>query len=453
MSLIYNGTNIKKINFGGTAVKKVIYNGTQVWTAGNTVTYVVDTGITYHEEVDYGASCLSPKTFTPVKSGWAFLGWRIDATASATVFTSKIMGDTPITLYAVFKTGVTVGYYNGTASIKTQTKMRYYNNGNVANPSFTMSQAALSGWTARGWSTGNTAAASILYSNGATFSRDSNVTLYGMYYKTITLSYNGNGSTSGSTAAHSDARYYNSNGANANPTFTLKANGYAKAGYTFSKWALNGASGTQYAAGGQIILAASATMYAVWTSNAFYAIASGGVVNKTYCPNAYETWGGHSGGAGSSHTGSDGYSSTKYYGGYGHTANGGGQGYGVLDKNIDFGCDTGWINTKECKYVKIMPYVYNQTGKKTPIPYLHIYGNGSGTAFANYGDYPYNNGPGKIYTQNNPNTDQFTVTPPTSPLVVDISAYSTIRITYHADNTDDRDAWVNCGLQYVYFYN
>lgn len=253
-----------KLFVAGSKVKKAYIGNQKVYSAGNIVTYRVDTNVVYTEEVDEGASCLSPKTFTPVKSGWTFLGWRIDATASATVFTSKVMGDTPITLYAVFTTGVTVGYYNGTASIKTQTKMRYYNNGNVVNPSFTLSQAALSGWTARGWSTGNTAAASILYSNGATFSRDSNVTLYGMYYQAITLSYNGNGSTSGTTAVQRDTRYYNSRGVSAEPTFTLQTNGFAKTGYTFTKWAFNASGGAQYAAGAKITLAASATMYAVW---------------------------------------------------------------------------------------------------------------------------------------------------------------------------------------------
>lgn len=264
MPITINGVTLKNITYNGQKVKKWNHNGVKVYSAGNIVTYRVDTNVVYTEEVDEGASCLSPKTFTPVKSGWTFLGWRIDATASATVLTSKVMGDTPITLYAVFTTEVTVGYYNGTPPIKTQTKMRYYNNGNVANPSFTLAQAALSGWTARGWSTGTSADASITYGNGVTFSRDSNITLYGMYYKTVTVSYNGNGNTSGSTAAQTGTRYYNSNGRNLNPTFTLNANGFARTNSTWLAWAIGSTSGTQYVAGAIVTLSESTIFYAKW---------------------------------------------------------------------------------------------------------------------------------------------------------------------------------------------
>ena len=64
-------------------------------------------------------------------------------------------------------------------------------------------------------------------------------------------------------ATQSGTRYWNS-GNVANPTFTLQANGFTRSGYNFTAWALNG--GTQYAAGASVSLAASATMYAVWTA-------------------------------------------------------------------------------------------------------------------------------------------------------------------------------------------
>ncbi|MCM1027117.1 MAG: InlB B-repeat-containing protein, partial [Roseburia sp.] len=155
------------------------------------------------------------------------------------------------------------------------------------NPSFTLTQAALSGWAARGWSTGTAGNSGITYSNGVAFTRDSNVTLYGMYYQTITLYYNGNGNTGGSTANQTGTRYYNSNGNVTNPSFTLSANGFAKTGYTFSAWALNG--GTQYSAGASVTLAASATMYAVWT----YVGAPFYIVDKYTCQDNYAnaiTW-------------------------------------------------------------------------------------------------------------------------------------------------------------------
>lgn len=163
---------------------------TRVYSAGNTVTYHVDTGVTYQEEVDEGESCLLPKTFTPSKSEWTFVGWRSDGTPNGNVVSSLAMEDAPITLYAVFR-------------------------------------------------------------------------------QTITLTYNGNGNTGGSTATQTGTRYWNT-GNVSNPSFALSENGFAKSGYTFSKWALDSASGTQYAAGASVALSANATMYAVWVASAHY---------------------------------------------------------------------------------------------------------------------------------------------------------------------------------------
>ena len=68
------------------------------------------------------------------------------------------------------------------------------------------------------------------------------------------LIYKGNGAKSGSTSNTVKTQYFNSgvNGEganNSNPSFKLASNGFEKNGYTFSKWALGSASGTQYKAG------------------------------------------------------------------------------------------------------------------------------------------------------------------------------------------------------------
>ena len=353
---------------------------TRVYSAGSTVTYMVDTNVSYTEEVDSDASCLSPKTFTPSKAGWSFVGWREDRTASASVLGSKIMADSPVTLYAVFRAGVTVTYYNNSTSASSTSGYRYYNNGNIVNPSFTLTQAnsngwtargwstsnqgnagityangavftrdsnvtlyglyqqsitvtyynnstsasrttgtrywapagyinpsftltqaGLSGWTARGWSTGTAGNSGITYNNGAAFTRDSNITLYGMYQQTITLSYNGNGASGGSTAAQSGTRYYNSNGATVNPSFILRANGFARTNYSFAAWALGSAGGTQYKTGTGVTLTANTTFYAYWMPTAGTAFGyTGGIqtftapVSGTYQLTAYGAQGGNS---------------------------------------------------------------------------------------------------------------------------------------------------------------
>ena len=267
MSIYTGNQKLKKLYIGNQAVRKAYLGNQLVYSAGNIVTYHVDAGVRYQEEVGEGESCLSPKTFTPQKAGWAFVGWRTDATASGDVLAGKVMGDNPVTLYAVFTHPVTVTYYNGSASASAQMKNRYWNNGNDTPPSFTLTQAAKSGWSARGWSTSTAANGGITYATGAAFTRNSDVTLYGMYQQAVTLSYNGNGATGGSTAAQTGYRYYNSNGQTLNASFSLRANGFTRTSYTFSKWALGSAGGTQYAAGAGVTLAASTIFYALWVGN------------------------------------------------------------------------------------------------------------------------------------------------------------------------------------------
>lgn len=345
--------DFKKITGGksGKSFKKVLArsDGRVLWSAGSTVTYVVDTGTSYTEEVDSGASCLSPTTFTPSKDGWTFVGWREDTTASGSVLSSKVMESDPITLYAVFKQTVSAKFisYNSTQTVD---GTRYYNYGNIENASVTVptgatysgwswrgwgnnwvadatadvayanggtvyglsedrtyyglykktitayfisgiggtnnqpiegtsyynsagnvstiditapTGAAASGWTWRGWSKywDQAAAASVYLKNGGTTNinhENDGITYYGLYRQTITLSYNGNGSTSGSVAAQTGTRYHNSANNYSDPSFRLAANGFTKSGYTFNGWNLG-------AVGASITLDANATAYAQWT--------------------------------------------------------------------------------------------------------------------------------------------------------------------------------------------
>jgi uncharacterized repeat protein (TIGR02543 family) len=238
--------------------KKMYINGKLAYSAGNPVTYYVDSGAVYTEEVDFDASCLSPKTFTPTKSGWTFVGWREDEAASGDVLSSKVMGDAPVALYAVFKQDVAVTYYNNSTTSKAAQGTRYYNNGTVKNPTFRLSQASVDGWTIRGWSTGKDGNSAVTYNNATEFERESSVTLYGTYSKTVKLSYAGNGATSGSVASQSGTAYRNYKGDVVGASFTLKNNGFTRLDYSFSKWDLG-------AVGASVTLNDSKTAYAQWT--------------------------------------------------------------------------------------------------------------------------------------------------------------------------------------------
>ena len=259
------GTNRAKLYLGKTKGRRCYLGSTKIYSAGNTVTYHVGTEI-YSEEVDEETSCLSPTTFTPTHDGWEFLGWRENSDASGDVLSSKLMADDPIDLYAVFKQKVTLTTYNGSTSPTTSSKERYYNTENITNPSFTIWQNSISGWSANGWATSNTANANIELDNGSTVSLSSNATYYGRYSQTIYLYYNGNGAGWGSTSTQSGTRYYNS-GNYSNPSFQVSSNGFGKSNYSFANWSLNW--GTRYNPGSWITLDTSATMYAMWVQSSF----------------------------------------------------------------------------------------------------------------------------------------------------------------------------------------
>ena len=257
---IYIGSQKPKFYLGDQKVKAIWLGGVKVYSAGNIVTYHVDTGITYQEEVDEGASVLSPTSFTPTKQGWTFIGWRQDTAASGTVLTSLAMGDNPVVLYAVFRQAVTVTYYNGSTAASSTSGYRYYNSGNIANPSFTLTQAALSGWTARGWSASGAANGGIAYANGVAFTRDSSITLYGMYQQTIALTTVANGSSS----TQYGTRYYNSNGNIINPVFTVSTPSLS--GANWLGWC-NSAGTVLYSSISNLALSESITLYSKFKYN------------------------------------------------------------------------------------------------------------------------------------------------------------------------------------------
>lgn len=234
------------------------------------VLYWVDVNVGYHESVKVGDSVLNPTTFTPTKSGYTFLGWKDSGIASADVFTDKTAEGTSMILYAVFIKTITVTYRNHTVT-STATGTQYYNNSDTLNPSFTLTQTPISAWIARGWTTSASGGASaITYANGATFTRSSNITLYGCYYRTVTVSYNGNGATSGSTAASTGTAYYHSASGGTNAAISIRANGFVRTNYGFVRWRLNSTSGTAYSAGSTYTSVSDATMYAEWIYTAAY---------------------------------------------------------------------------------------------------------------------------------------------------------------------------------------
>lgn len=156
MAKAFLGNTRCKLYIGSTKIKKGYVGSTLVYSAGSIVTYHIDLDTSYTEELDSDISCLSPTTFVPSKPGWTFIGWRLDTAASGDVLISKVVEDDPIDLYAVFSQNVTLTLGMDNTIYSQQTLPKYYNNGNIVNPLFSVANPTITGGTFNGWSTSPT---------------------------------------------------------------------------------------------------------------------------------------------------------------------------------------------------------------------------------------------------------------------------------------------------------
>lgn len=129
------------------------------------------------------------------------------------------------------------------------------------NQTLTLSSAkpTRSGYTFVGWGT-SASDTSKDYSAGGSYTANAAATLYAIWSKTITLTYNANGG-SGAPSAQSETIY----NATTSKAFTLSSTKLTRSGYTFLGWSTSSTATTAaYSAGGSITLSANDTLYAVW---------------------------------------------------------------------------------------------------------------------------------------------------------------------------------------------
>jgi uncharacterized repeat protein (TIGR02543 family) len=207
-----------------------------------------------------------------VNTGYTFSGWNTAANGSGSAYSSGAtfaMGSSNVTLYAQWTQlpTYTVTYNSNSATggsapvdsnkyLSGTTVTVLGNTGSLVNTGFTFS----------GWNTAANGSGSA-YSTGATFAiGSSNVTLYAQWAAngaTYTVTYAGNGSTSGFGLP--DPNQYA-----AGSTVTVHGNlGYFfKPGYVFDKWntSANG-SGASYAIGETFTIGTgNVTLYAQWNA-------------------------------------------------------------------------------------------------------------------------------------------------------------------------------------------
>lgn len=199
--------NIKKLKAylvqdeqsGYKGIYRMYLGNERIYPNAGTVTYHVDTNVTYTEEVDIDESILNPSTFTPSKSGWTFVGWRKDTTASGSVISDEVMTGDDVTLYAVFRQTITLSYNgNGSTggSTASQSGARYYNNGNISNPSFVLRSNGFSKsyYNFVDWAMGSTSG--TRYDAGESVSLSTSTVFYAMWqaaYTEATATHNGAG--------------------------------------------------------------------------------------------------------------------------------------------------------------------------------------------------------------------------------------------------------------------
>lgn len=173
------------ISSGSIPISKASAGYDLVYSAGSVVTYYIDINDSHQEEIDAGATVLSPTSFIPAKEGWEFIGWRKDTVASRDVLDDLNMGDEPIELFAVFQQSVTLSYNanGGSGTITGETKQRYYNNNTVSNPEFTLSSnkfTAPTGYNFSKWAQGS-ASSGTQYTAGTTVTLSASTIFYAIW--------------------------------------------------------------------------------------------------------------------------------------------------------------------------------------------------------------------------------------------------------------------------------
>lgn len=120
-----------------------------------------------------------------------------------------------------------------------------------------------SGYTFMGWGT-SSSDTSANYAAGGSYTSNASITLYAVWKKTITLTYNANGG-SGAPSSQS-ATVYNSTTSN---KFTISSTNPTRTGYKFLGWSTSStATSAGYSSGGSITLSSSDILYAVWSEYA-----------------------------------------------------------------------------------------------------------------------------------------------------------------------------------------
>jgi len=217
---------------------------------------------------------IADQTATPSKSGWSFVGWSLTPNSTTTVTTIENITENK-TLYAVWEHETCwVKFYQVGSQTASDYLYNLYNNETsvtIKAPDLT----AVEGYTGVGWGTADSVKQPEFAGGANVTLTESNTrqTYYAMLKTSVVVSYNGNNGT-GETPSRTKELYIRADGTSdyaitVTPYFALAINEFTRDGYTFTKWAKDSASGTQYDMGTTIYLTSDTTFYAVWEKNTY----------------------------------------------------------------------------------------------------------------------------------------------------------------------------------------
>lgn len=225
-----------KLVIDGTAVK-TFTNSYGVSVHADTDWTVISHSATWNRGTTAGAHSVQLK-ITSAKGSWG-----------GTSITSSVSISVPaLASYTVSFNG------NGASSGSTAAQTKYYN----INLALRSNGFSKSGYSFMGWGT-SASATSASYANGATYSANAGITLYAIWRKTITVSYNANGG-SGAPAAQTGYAYNNAYAT----SITLSGTVPTRTGYTCDGWATSAGGAKYYSKSTSYSFDSSRTLYAHW---------------------------------------------------------------------------------------------------------------------------------------------------------------------------------------------
>lgn len=178
-------TRIHKIFKGPVEAKKVYFKNDEVFSSSHDVAYHADVHNIIMKEIEDETDIIAQAPVV-TKEGWTFVGWRLDTAPDPDVLEEYIATEDDIHVYAVFEQIITISLVGGEDTIN-DTGMRYYNNGNYANPAITLSTAVLDGWALVGYRYDTQPDPTVPYYGGQSYTFTENTTLYTVFKQTVTL--------------------------------------------------------------------------------------------------------------------------------------------------------------------------------------------------------------------------------------------------------------------------